>query len=75
MSTPALALTDVKKSFGKTEIIRGVNLSIAAGERHAIIGPNGAGKSTLFNFDFGPLSGEFWLDRAQWQRSHQTHAV
>jgi branched-chain amino acid transport system ATP-binding protein len=33
MSTPALALTDVKKSFGKTEIIRGVNLSIAAGER------------------------------------------
>jgi branched-chain amino acid transport system ATP-binding protein len=55
MSTPALALTDVKKSFGKTEIIRGVNLSIAAGERHAIIGPNGAGKSTLFNL----ISGRF----------------
>jgi branched-chain amino acid transport system ATP-binding protein len=55
MSTPALALTDVKKSFGKTEIIRGVNLSIAPGERHAIIGPNGAGKSTLFNL----ISGRF----------------
>jgi branched-chain amino acid transport system ATP-binding protein len=55
MSTPALALKDVKKSFGKTEIIRGVNLSIAAGERHAIIGPNGAGKSTLFNL----ISGRF----------------
>jgi branched-chain amino acid transport system ATP-binding protein len=57
MSTPALALKDVKKSFGKTEIIRGVNLSIAAGERHAIIGPNGAGKSTLFNL----ISGRFPL--------------
>ena len=52
---PALQLTDVRKSFGKTEIIRGVNLSIPAGERHAIIGPNGAGKSTLFNL----VSGRF----------------
>ena len=52
---PALHLADVRKSFGKTEIIRGVNLSIPAGERHAIIGPNGAGKSTLFNL----VSGRF----------------
>jgi len=49
MSAPALQLTDVQKSFGKTLIINGVNLSIPEGERHAIIGPNGAGKSTLFN--------------------------
>ena len=35
---------DVAKSFGRTEIIRGVSLTIGAGERHAIIGPNGAGK-------------------------------
>jgi len=49
MSAPALQLTDVHKSFGQTLIINGVNLSIPAGERHAIIGPNGAGKSTLFN--------------------------
>ena len=41
--TAALEITDLKKSFGKAEIIRGVNLSIAKGERHAIIGPNGAG--------------------------------
>jgi branched-chain amino acid transport system ATP-binding protein len=39
----------VCKSFGRTEIIRGVDLSVPQRERHAIIGPNGAGKSTLFN--------------------------
>jgi len=51
--TPALQLADVHKSFGRTAIIRGVNLEIAAGLRHAIIGPNGAGKSTLFNLVTG----------------------
>ncbi len=35
MSAYALELKDLRKSFGKTEIIRGVNLSIAAGERIA----------------------------------------
>jgi branched-chain amino acid transport system ATP-binding protein len=45
----ALELKAVTKSFGKTEIIRGVDLQIPKGERHAIIGPNGAGKSTLFH--------------------------
>ena len=49
MSTPALELTGLTKSFGKAEIIRGIDLSIGKAERHAIIGPNGAGKSTLFN--------------------------
>ena len=51
--TPALELRDVYKSFGRTEIIRGVNLAMEAGLRHAIIGPNGAGKSTLFNLITG----------------------
>jgi branched-chain amino acid transport system ATP-binding protein len=54
-TTPAIRLADVRKSFGATEIIRGVNLDIATGERHAIIGPNGAGKTTLFNL----ISGRF----------------
>jgi branched-chain amino acid transport system ATP-binding protein len=58
-AVPALELDDLRKSFGKTEIIRGLNLDIAKGERHAIIGPNGAGKSTLFNLITGrfPTSG------------------
>jgi branched-chain amino acid transport system ATP-binding protein len=55
MTEPAVELRDVRKSFGRTEIIRGVNLSIPKGERHAIIGPNGAGKTTLFNL----MSGRF----------------
>ncbi|MDG1470673.1 MAG: ABC transporter ATP-binding protein [Ascidiaceihabitans sp.] len=49
----ALELSGLTKSFGKAEIIRGVDLSIGKGERHAIIGPNGAGKSTLFNLITG----------------------
>ena len=53
--TYALELKDLRKSFGKTEIIRGVNLAVTAGERVGIIGPNGAGKSTLFNL----ISGRF----------------
>ena len=52
----AIELRDVRKSFGATEIIRGVNLSIANGERHAVIGPNGAGKSTLYNLITGKYS-------------------
>lgn len=61
----AIELREVRKSFGKTEIINNVSLAVAAGERHAIIGPNGAGKSTLFNLISGryqPSSGSILLD-------------
>lgn len=64
----ALELRDLRKSFGKTEIIRGVDLAVHAGERIAIIGPNGAGKSTLFNLisgRFAPTSGEVMLHGAR----------
>ncbi len=61
----ALELKDLRKSFGKTEIIRGVNLAVRHGERIAVIGPNGAGKSTLFNLisgRFGATSGDVLLN-------------
>lgn len=67
-STYALELRELRKSFGKTEIIRGANLAVHAGERVAIIGPNGAGKSTLFNLisgRFAPTSGEVRLHCAR----------
>ena len=64
MTTAILSLDNVKKSFGPADIIQGVDLEIAAGERHAIIGPNGAGKSTMFNLISGffpPSSGRIRL--------------
>ena len=61
----ALELRGLRKSFGKTEIIRGAELAVRAGERVAIIGPNGAGKSTLFNLvsgRFAPSAGQILLN-------------
>jgi branched-chain amino acid transport system ATP-binding protein len=61
----SLELKDLRKSFGKTEIIRGVSLAVRPGERIGIIGPNGAGKSTLFNLisgRFAPSSGQVLLN-------------
>jgi branched-chain amino acid transport system ATP-binding protein len=63
--TAALELNEVRKRFGRTEIIRGIDLSIPKGERHALIGPNGAGKSTTFNLISGrsaPSSGSVRLN-------------
>ncbi|MDB5744169.1 MAG: amino acid/amide transporter ATP-binding protein 1, family [Polaromonas sp.] len=70
ISTPtpagyALELKNLRKSFGKTEIIRGIDLAVKPDERVAIIGPNGAGKSTLFNLisgRFEPSSGDVLLN-------------
>lgn len=62
---PALRLDGIARRFGATRVLNGVELSIAAGERHALIGPNGAGKSTLFNVVGGTLrpdAGRVWLD-------------
>jgi branched-chain amino acid transport system ATP-binding protein len=67
MSAMALELYDVRKNFGRSEIIRGASLQIPKGERVAIIGPNGAGKSTLFNLisgRFGLSSGDILLNGA-----------
>ena len=61
----ALELKDVHKSFGRAEIIRGIDLAVRPGERVGIIGPNGAGKSTLFNLisgRFAPTRGEILLN-------------
>lgn len=60
----ALELINVDKSFGALNVLHGLNLTIADGERHAVIGPNGAGKSTLFNLISGmfpPTDGDIRL--------------
>lgn len=63
---PVLELRALHKHFGNTEVIRGADLQVFAGERIAIIGPNGAGKSTLFNLISGrsaPSRGEILLNQ------------
>jgi urea transport system ATP-binding protein len=60
VTPPLLEITGVTKQFGGLHVLRGVNLSIGAGELRCIIGPNGCGKTTLFNIitgAFPPTSG------------------
>jgi urea transport system ATP-binding protein len=61
---PLLEVCEITKDFGGLHVLRGVNLSIGAGELRCIIGPNGCGKTTLFNVvtgAFPPTSGTVWF--------------
>ncbi len=56
----AVSVHDVKKSYGKTEVLQGLSFDVSKGELFGVIGPDGAGKTTLFriltslmNFDTG----------------------
>ncbi|MHA6692639.1 ATP-binding cassette domain-containing protein [Devosia sp. A449] len=51
--TPSLEFRDVRKSYGKTEALKGVSLAVGAGEFVGLLGPNGSGKSTLFQIAAG----------------------
>ncbi len=43
---PAIEVTDLRKSYGANEVLRGISFSIAEGEVFGLLGPNGAGKTT-----------------------------
>lgn len=46
MSDIAISIRDLKKSFKKNEVLRGINLTVERGTMLALLGPNGAGKTT-----------------------------
>src|SRR4051794_6287766 len=48
-SPPAIEVTDLVKSYGDVEAVRGVSFAVGAGEVFGFLGPNGAGKSTTIN--------------------------
>ena len=50
-----LELKDVKKNYGKKEILKGINLTVQEGEIISVLGPSGCGKSTLLNIIAGIL--------------------
>ena len=80
MTGALLALAGVRKSFGPTEILHGVDFALYPGEVHALIGENGAGKSTIMKILGGylaPTSGAVLLDGrpAPWRSGAEAEAL
>src|SRR5215831_12943589 len=76
--TAAIDVAGLRKDFGRTRALDGLDLTVAAGEVHGFLGPNGAGKSTtirillgLLRADAGTatlLGGDPWRDIAELHR-------
>ena len=76
-NSPRLEMRGVRRSFGATKALRGVELSVAPGEVMALVGENGAGKSTLMKILSGaipPDEGKMLLDGADYVPGNPLHA-
>jgi len=70
-NVPVLDVRDLKKSYGKTQALKGVTMSINRAEIVGLLGPNGAGKSTLFQIAaglFAPDAGSVTLFGLDYRR-------
>ncbi len=77
MNTPRLRMAGVRKSFGATQALKGVDLELPTGKVLALIGENGAGKSTLMKILSGAHpadSGEILLDGNPFKPQNPLHA-
>ncbi len=69
-----IQVKNVKKSFGKHEVIQNINFSIEAGEIYGFLGPNGAGKTTTMNMLTGLLpldAGQVYIDGMELSQDHE----
>ncbi len=68
MADAIIKLEDIHKSYGKTEVLKGISLEVQEGEVVVIIGPSGTGKSTLLrciNLLTTPDRGRVWVDQVE----------
>ena len=54
----ALSLKNLRKRYGDTEVVAGLNLDLAAGTCHGLLGPNGAGKTTTLRLALGLIEAD-----------------
>jgi ribose transport system ATP-binding protein len=76
-NSPRLEMRGVRRSFGATKALRGVELIVAPGEVMALVGENGAGKSTLMKILSGaipPDEGKMFLDGTEYIPGNPLHA-
>ena len=71
MSKPMITLTDVKKAFGKKQILNGVSLDVQKGESLVIIGGSGTGKSVTLKCVLGLLRADSGSIRVMDQETTQ----
>ena len=86
MSEPAIAVTELRKSFGPKEAVAGIDLEIASGSFAGLVGPNGAGRTAslsmmtgLLRPDGGRVSDQrrwtVWADRSRGQGADRGRAT